>query len=45
VIVLGAAAGNRKERPPYALSFDLDLDLGEQFYVKGKGLMRNWVAH
>ena len=38
VIVLGQPPETGKKDLPYALSFDLDLDLGEQFFVKGKGL-------
>lgn len=38
VIVLGQPPETGKKDLPYALSFDLDLDLGEQFFIKGKGL-------
>ncbi|HUX90447.1 MAG TPA: translocation/assembly module TamB domain-containing protein [Gallionellaceae bacterium] len=38
VIVVGQPPGSQKKDLPYALSLDLDLDLGEQFFVKGKGL-------
>lgn len=38
VVVLNGAKTVEKKPPPYALSFNLGLDLGEHFYVKGKGL-------
>jgi translocation and assembly module TamB len=38
VVVLGRSANGEKKRLPYAVSFDLDLDLGEAFFIKGKGL-------
>ncbi len=38
VVVLGRSQAVGKREPPYAVSFDLDLDLGERFFVKGKGL-------
>ncbi len=38
VVVLGRAAGVKKERSPYSVGYALDLDLGDQFHIKGKGL-------
>ncbi len=38
VVVLGRLDTAGKRRSPYALGFDLDLDLGEHFFLKGKGL-------
>jgi len=38
VVVLGRQDAGGKRRLPYALGFDLDLDLGEHFSLKGKGL-------
>ena len=38
VIVLDQAEVTEKKKLPYALSFDLNLDLGERFFIKGKGL-------
>jgi len=38
IVVLGRTERAQAKRPPYALDFDLDLDLGEQFYVKARGL-------
>jgi translocation and assembly module TamB len=38
VVVLGRSRVVEKKSLPYATSFDLDLDLGERFFVKGKGL-------
>ena len=38
VTVLGQTAEAEKKGLPYVASFALDLDLGERFYIKGKGL-------
>jgi len=38
VIILDQPEAAEKKKLPYALSFDLDLDLGERFFIKGKGL-------
>jgi translocation and assembly module TamB len=38
VVVLGSSTGAAKKRLPYAVNFDLDMDLGEAFFIKGKGL-------
>ncbi len=38
IVVLGRTESAQARRPPYALDFDLDLDLGEQFFVKARGL-------
>jgi translocation and assembly module TamB len=38
VVVLGKQQVVAKKGSPYALRFDLDLDLGERFFLKGRGL-------
>jgi translocation and assembly module TamB len=38
VVVLGSEKSAGIKPLPYGLSFDLDLDLGDRFFVKGKGL-------
>jgi translocation and assembly module TamB len=38
VVVLGQEKSAAIKPLPYGLSFDLDLDLGDRFFVKGKGL-------
>ena len=38
VIVLGRQQPQASKRLPTALDFDLDFDLGEQFYLKGRGV-------
>ena len=38
VVVLGRQTGTADKATAYALDFDLDLDLGEQFYLKGRGV-------
>lgn len=38
VIVLGRTGAEGRKSSPYTPNFDLDLDLGEQFFVKGMGL-------
>lgn len=38
VVVLGRTGSAKKKRLPYAVKVDLDLDLGDRFVVKGKGL-------
>ena len=38
VIVLDQSKAADNKNLPYALSFNLDLDLGERFFVKGQGL-------
>lgn len=37
VVVLGRTQAEKKGLP-YAVNFDLDLDMGERFFVKGRGL-------
>ena len=38
VVVLSKSATAKKSTPPYPVKFDLELDVGEQFFIKGKGL-------
>lgn len=38
VVVLGREGPATIAKPPFQLTYDLDLDLGERFVVKGKGL-------
>lgn len=38
VVVLGRETPPAIKKPPYQIAYDLDLDLGERFVVKGKGL-------
>ncbi|TCV89059.1 translocation/assembly module TamB domain-containing protein [Sulfurirhabdus autotrophica] len=38
VIVLGRTKIVEKKPPPYNLSFNFDMDMGEKFFIKGKGL-------
>lgn len=38
IVVLGRTASAERKPRPYAIGFDLDLDLGEQFFVKARGL-------
>ncbi|MBU1979108.1 MAG: translocation/assembly module TamB domain-containing protein [Gammaproteobacteria bacterium] len=38
VVVLGRTKVIKKKTPQYNLSFNLDLDLGDKFFIKGKGL-------
>jgi translocation and assembly module TamB len=38
VVVLGQKQVVARKKPPYAIRFDLDMDLGERFYLKGHGL-------
>ena len=38
VIVLGRSDAAEKKKTPYAIVMDVELDLGEQFYLKGKGV-------
>lgn len=38
VTVIGQAEDAKKKSLPYMTNFDLYLDLGERFYIKGKGL-------
>lgn len=38
VVVLGREEKVAKKTSPYAVRFDLDLDLGDRFFLKGRGL-------
>ncbi|MBA3032560.1 MAG: translocation/assembly module TamB domain-containing protein [Gammaproteobacteria bacterium] len=38
VVVLGRTTGVKQERSSYSVDYALDLDLGDHFYIKGKGL-------
>ncbi|MBU0588874.1 MAG: translocation/assembly module TamB domain-containing protein [Gammaproteobacteria bacterium] len=38
VVVLGQEQAAVRQKSPYAIRFDLDMDLGERFYLKGRGL-------
>jgi translocation and assembly module TamB len=38
VVVLGRPAAAKKETAPYPARVDLELDFGEQFYLRGRGL-------
>jgi translocation and assembly module TamB len=38
VVVLGRSDAAEKKKTPYAITMDIELDLGEQFYLKGKGV-------
>jgi translocation and assembly module TamB len=38
VVVLGQEQAEARKKSPYAIRFDLDMNLGERFYLKGRGL-------
>lgn len=38
VVVVGREAAPASAKPPYQIAYDLNLDLGDHFFVKGKGL-------
>jgi translocation and assembly module TamB len=38
VIVLGQQPAAARKKSPYALRFDLNIDLGDRFFLKGRGL-------
>ena len=38
VVVLNKSTTQKKTAPPYPVKFDLELDVGDKFFIKGKGL-------
>ncbi|MDO9054241.1 MAG: translocation/assembly module TamB domain-containing protein, partial [Gallionella sp.] len=38
VVITGLSRPAEKKARPYALTFDLDMDLGDNFFIKGQGL-------